>query len=361
MDALQDLFTSEEAAIEIQNLGVNPTQFIVAGPSKRGWTTWMVGAVDPRVMAIIPVVMDGLNFGDIMKHHYRSYGGWSFVLKDYYRLNLTMYFSTPKMQEAFDIIDPFVYRDKLIIPKLVCNTADDEFFLPDNIRFWWHEMPMEYEMNKFITLPNTNHITITGILELLPAVNTWVKELFWANQVLKQEYGGRQPLVRNIEERNKVSSELMSLASIPKFNWTIDELTGDITVQSEEKPLSVHLWHASTCNTERRDFRMFNNDDPCECGIMTSRGCLNLRIGWASEELEETSPGSLTWIAHQRPPIDGRWKAFFVDLQFEGSKKGSGWPTGKDGILEFTTSVSIVPTTFPFEECVDAECLGDLV
>ena len=72
--------------------------------------------------------------------------------------------------------------------------------------------------------------------------------------------------------------------------------------------------------------------------------------------------GSLTWVAHQRPPIDGRWKAFFVDLQFDSIiHKEAGWPSGRDGILEFTTSISIVPDTFPFEECQGAECLGELV
>ena len=37
-------------------------QFVVAGASKRGWTTWTVGAVDPRVALIVPIVMDELNF-----------------------------------------------------------------------------------------------------------------------------------------------------------------------------------------------------------------------------------------------------------------------------------------------------------
>ena len=60
--------------------------------------------------------------------------------------------------------------------------------------------------------------------------------------------------------------------------------------------------------------------------------------------------------------MDGRWLAFFADLQFNTTSYDShGWPTGKDGILEFTTSVSIVPDTFPFPECSGYECLGGLV
>ena len=54
--------------------------------------------------------MDELNFVENIKHHYRSYGGWSFALDSYYELNLTTYFDSPKMQEMFDIIDVFEYR-----------------------------------------------------------------------------------------------------------------------------------------------------------------------------------------------------------------------------------------------------------
>ena len=51
-----------------------------------------------------------------------------------------------------------------------------------------------------------------------------------------------------------------------------------------------------------------------------------------------------------------------MDLQFDGTtQRELGWPAGQDGILEFTTSISIVPVTFPFDACEGAECLGDLV
>ena len=119
----------------------------MSGASKRGWTTWTVGAIDPRVVAIVPVVMDELNFVENIKHHWKSYGGWSFALEDYWKLNLTEWFGHPKMQQMFDIIDPYEYRDKLVLPKLVCNSGNDEFFLPDDSRYWWHDMPHP-EMNR---------------------------------------------------------------------------------------------------------------------------------------------------------------------------------------------------------------------
>ena len=47
-------------------------QFVVAGASKRGWTTWLTGAVDDRVVAIIPIVIDVVNANDSMLHHFSS-------------------------------------------------------------------------------------------------------------------------------------------------------------------------------------------------------------------------------------------------------------------------------------------------
>ena len=54
-------------------------QFVVSGGSKRGWTTWLVGVVDKRVIAIMPTVIDALNSEVITRHHYEAYGFFSTV------------------------------------------------------------------------------------------------------------------------------------------------------------------------------------------------------------------------------------------------------------------------------------------
>ena len=135
MDTVTNFLTSETAPEEIQNLNLNPGKFFVGGASKRGWTTWTTSSVDPRVIGILPTVMDELNFVENIKHHYMSYGGWSFALNDYWVLNLTAYFDNPKMQEMCNIVDAFEHRDKMLMPKYVINAANDEFFLPTDTRF----------------------------------------------------------------------------------------------------------------------------------------------------------------------------------------------------------------------------------
>lgn len=46
---------------------VNLQKFLVAGASKRGWTTWTTAAVDKRVFAAIPIVMDMLSLNTVIK------------------------------------------------------------------------------------------------------------------------------------------------------------------------------------------------------------------------------------------------------------------------------------------------------
>ena len=81
------------------------------------------------------------------------YGGWSWALEPYWKMNLTYYFEHPKFDSLASIIDPYAYRcctimyctvlyctvlcrDKLVMPKLVINCGNDEFFNNDNARYW---------------------------------------------------------------------------------------------------------------------------------------------------------------------------------------------------------------------------------
>src|SRR5207237_4443124 len=71
MDAVTEFLASEPG-------GKTPIKnFVVSGGSKRGWTTWLTGAVDPRVIAIIPIVIDVFNVRACKMNHYAAYGFWA--------------------------------------------------------------------------------------------------------------------------------------------------------------------------------------------------------------------------------------------------------------------------------------------
>ncbi len=89
-------------------------------------------------------VSDALNFVDNVLHFWRAYGGWTFALEPYYVMNFTRQINQPSvaavcccltvfvlnLMQMAGIIDPFVYRERLTMPKLVIDAGGDEFFMP---------------------------------------------------------------------------------------------------------------------------------------------------------------------------------------------------------------------------------------
>lgn len=103
----------------------------------------------------------------------------------------------------------------------------------------------------------------------------------------------------------------------PEFTWTIDiNGTGNITVDvGNTNPHSVTMWHATTCNGKRRDFRIVNLDNPCTCGVRAKGVCANLKVFWFPKKLTEEPGRPGIYVASRPAPKEG-WTAFFVDVQY---------------------------------------------
>jgi hypothetical protein len=146
----------------------------------------------------------------------------------------------------------------------------------------------------------------------------------------------------------------------PQFNWTIDQQTGAITVVSQSEPTRAIMHYATTFDNKRRDFRLVKGNTPADpCTFIPvhifGNACIN-PVFWIGEELGpvSTAGGVYTYVATQDMPQDGKWRAFFVELEFPGPH---------DTSYRITTQVSVIPNTRPFPACTSQPqgCYGVLV
>ena len=209
MDTVTDLMINDVG----KNRAVN--KFVIAGGSKRGWTTWTTAIVDNRVVAIMPIVIDMLNVSESFKHHFEVYGAYSMAVIDYVISGNVNWIDTPQWDALMDIVEPYEYRDRLTLPKYILNSTGDEFFLPDSSQFYWEELVGEKHLRY---VPNSNHSMADT--DIYDSVDAWYHSI-----------------VHNVK--------------LPRYSWNLAD-DGTITVLSLDKPDQVLLWQAH--NPESRNF-----------------------------------------------------------------------------------------------------------
>lgn len=254
--AVRAMDTVTDCLSKIPEGAVDVNEFVVSGASKRGWTTWLTAAVDSRVIAIVPAVIDVLNMDVQMKHHYSAYGFYSNAVHDYVDMNVFQRFGTPQTDALLKIVDPYGYRDRLTMPKFLINATGDQFFLPDSSQFFFNNLTGEKHLRY---IPNTDHSLNNSAYDSLA--------VFYQSVL----YG----------------------PSLPQFSWTVDN--NSITVQTlNTAPSQVRLWQAR--NPSARDFRLET-----------------IGAVWTSSALTETSQGSGQYVGAVNEPPAG-WTAFFIEM-----------------------------------------------
>lgn len=124
-----------------QQLPSGVERFVVTGASKRGWTTWLAGAVDPRVCGIAPVVIDMLNMKAQTQWAQRVYGRQSEKINDYTEIGLVEKMDLPEMVRLRGIVDPYSYRAAFTMPKLLLLGTNDPYWTVDALRHYWGDLP----------------------------------------------------------------------------------------------------------------------------------------------------------------------------------------------------------------------------
>ncbi|MBE9517013.1 MAG: PhoPQ-activated pathogenicity-like protein PqaA type, partial [Bacteroidetes bacterium] len=133
MDAVQ-AFSSETLDHEI-------SRFVVTGASKRGWTTWLTGASDPRVEAIAPMVIDVLNMPVNLDYQVQVWKEYSIQIEDYTKLGIPQDVHTENGDDITTMIDPYSYRKKLTMPKMIFIGTNDEYWPVDAIKHYIDDIP----------------------------------------------------------------------------------------------------------------------------------------------------------------------------------------------------------------------------
>jgi PhoPQ-activated pathogenicity-related protein len=200
--------------------GIDVSKFVLSGASKRGWTTWLTAAVDSRVLAIAPMVIDVLNMEAQMEWARSIYGKDSEKVRDYTVLGLTQAFKDERVRNLVSWIDPYAYRSRLKQPKLILLGTNDRYWVVDSLRHYWHELP---EPKQVFQVPNEGH-------DLGNGEDVWQTISTWAGFVMSGE-------------------------KLPAFKWRFESpqgADGKVHLEWSESPDTVKLW---TAHSDHRDFR----------------------------------------------------------------------------------------------------------
>lgn len=319
--AVRAMDTTQNYVNNVLNLSQHVNDFVVTGFSKRGWTTYLTGANDDRVKAIMPGVFDALNLYEQLDQHGQTYANildftrpdpvrsdrrYSAAIEDYvnYRIVNAPTSSDPVIRanspKLLQILDPYQYRDKLDMPKYLVNAAGDEFFVNDSSQYYVHDLigPTYLRM-----VPNAGHGLGEGNFVNIPTAR--------GKTVMQDVVDGFQAFYEAI-----VNDEVL-----PQFSWTRNsDGSLDLSFDPSRRPTRVVGWTADAENGDYRwgggfgpEWRQFTGDSG------HPDGSNELATHW---ELDAPSKGS---------------RAFLVELEFD---RGPGKLP-----FVFTTEVSVVRAT----------------
>lgn len=216
MDAVQ-AFTKQSGQPDIDS-------FLITGASKRGWTTWLAGASqDPRIKAIAPMVIDALNAAEQMPHQIAAYGKPSEQIKDYTNTGLLDIAGTERGRRLLQIEDPYSYRSRLTLPKLIVSATNDRYWAQDAVNLYWDGLKGPKWM---LYNPNVGHSMAAMDAQL-----------------------------RIIGTMGAFAASVSGGPALPKLRWNYKEDNSGVslTTHSDIVPKSAKLYHTTAATQDFRD------------------------------------------------------------------------------------------------------------
>lgn len=241
-----------------QKFNKEANRFLVSGASKRGWTTWLTGSLqDPRVKAIAPMVIDILNMPVSLDYQKQVYGEYSEQIHDYVDLGIPQSIHSEFGNAAVQMIDPYSYREKLTLPKLIFMGTNDPYWTVDAVKHYINDIPGH---NLLHYVPNAGH--------------------------------GLGDKVQAFEALGAFFSLMINNIDYPKYEYNLKEKrrAADLQIKATpDKLIGARLWISAS---DSRDFR---------------------RAEWAKEDIPLNKKDKSAVNISIRYPKKG-FQAFYVDL-----------------------------------------------
>ncbi|MDR1270881.1 MAG: PhoPQ-activated pathogenicity-related family protein, partial [Planctomycetaceae bacterium] len=209
MDTAQE-FMKQEFRYEIE-------KFIIGGASKRGWTTWLVGASnDPRIAALVPIVYNNLNLLKQLEGHIETWGDFSPKIHDYTERGLFKKDEIPSPYKVhlMKIMDPYTYLSRINVPKLLIHGSNDPYWTVDATKYYWNDI-QGYKY--LLTLPNEEHEVDKG-----------------------------KSLLKLFDSASVFAQHIASAEELPELDWTLTEQDSQyhISIETEIPQTKKTLWIA---------------------------------------------------------------------------------------------------------------------
>jgi len=342
------------------------SDWLVGGASKRGWTSWLVGAVQcascVKIRGLFPMVPIVPALDQCIHRQFQSIGGYTWAFKDYLESSVLSFVETPAFKRLLQVVDPINYVDRLVkLPILVMVSSNDEFMQFDWTNIWYdvfdaaargangsHSSPHSLATSQLSTklssrqtfqtglfiIPNSEHSLATGIPGLVLAIEAFALAIF--------------------ENR-----------PLPTLEYSHDPQTGLITVRTPASfpPTKVVLRHTSALREGVSDFRWISKVDNVKTHckfpkvpippVAEGGGNCLMPMVWHEKTLNATEPGSDGYVVYQaKPPTDpfGRYVGYYVELYFEGEGKMLSAKHRR------TTPGFVWPSQLPYPDCNGVGC-----
>ncbi|MBD3675448.1 MAG: phenylacetic acid degradation protein [Planctomycetaceae bacterium] len=216
MDALEEFSD--------QHFDQSVEKFVITGASKRGWTSWLTPVVDERIVGTAPIVIDVLNFMKQTQNQKATWGKYSEQIIDYTSKGLVK--TSPDEESDREralrvMMDPYTYRSKLTLPKLMIVGTNDPYWVVDAMNLYWDDL----KGPKYVLqVPNAGH----GL------------------------DGGRENAL------NTLSIFFQHIASgtpMPDMNWSLKpgNPSQSLDLKTESPIAKATLWKATSADLDFRD------------------------------------------------------------------------------------------------------------